>query len=199
MKLSTSNTFDVATIAETKTYQEAKSFFDFVNSFVSEVVEGFRKKLTLRDNFNYNEKELTVTHGTPINLGVMPYTAIFMRSRQPILTYAIEQNNKSEAMLTVYFKVPHSIAAKSCLWQIGNTVKYEVLNANMYSVGERVAVTGFSNNVNNGEFIVAYVDNSSSTLYLLNPFRSDKTADEIKPSHVGKQSAQQKITIGVLN
>ncbi|WP_186649001.1 hypothetical protein [Fluviispira vulneris] len=199
MKLSTSSTFDVATVANTRTYQEAKTFFDFMNKFVSEVVEGFSKKLTLGDNFNYSERELSVTHATPMNLGNTPYTTVFIRSRQTILSHKIEQNNKADTVLTVYFKSPHAVAAKSAIWSSGNTVKYEVLNANLYTAGDGVTFEGFSNSANNGTFVVAAVNQNANILYVVNPFRTDAKQDEQRTEYLSKPPQPQKITLGILN
>ena len=60
MKLTTSNTFDVSQVAETKSFQELEPFFDYINTFSSDVVQAFNKQITLSDNLNVTFKTLSL-------------------------------------------------------------------------------------------------------------------------------------------
>ena len=104
MKLGTSNTFDVSQIADTKAYEELNPFFDYINSFTTDVVTGFNKQINLRDNLDYTSIPLSVKHGTPVNIGKRNPMGLFIMSETPYTTYALTTNPDSSKNLIVYFK-----------------------------------------------------------------------------------------------
>ena len=88
MKLTTSNTFDVSQVAETKSFQELEPFFDYINTFSSDVVQAFNKQITLSDNLNVTFKTLSLQHGIGINLGKITPIAVLIQSETPYIGYS---------------------------------------------------------------------------------------------------------------
>ncbi len=199
MKLSTSNKFDVSQIADTNSFQDLEPFFDYINSFVSDVVQGFNKKISFADNINYTPLPLTVQHGVPINIGNYSPIGVFITSETPFSYYELDTNNDSTKNLTLRFKTPQNVFAKSAVWQMGNVIKYKVLDASPYSVGDVAAVAQFGLASNNGYFLIVDIDEENDYLYVLNRKRGDATDDENRTGFVGVTLAKYRITAGIIN
>jgi hypothetical protein len=199
MKISISNTFDISTVANTKSYQELQSYFDYANRFTYETVQALTKKLTLNDNFSYATLNLSVSHGEPIVLKITSYSHILINSIIPILTYDISQNSLSQYVLTIFFKQTQNIFANSATWVAGTIVKYSVQNIQNYSIGDVVIFSGFRNQTNNGTFLIVGIDIENSLVFVQNYNRDSATGDEILSTFTGKSLVKNFVTIGVIN
>jgi hypothetical protein len=199
MKISISNTFDISTVANTKSYQELQSYFDYANRFTNETVQALTKKLTLNDNFSYATLNLSVSHGEPIVLKITSYSHILINSIIPILTYDISQNSLSQYVLTIFFKQTQNIFANSATWVAGTIVKYSVQNIQNYSIGDVVIFSGFRNQTNNGTFLIVGIDSDNSFVFVQNYNRDSATGDEILSTFTGKSLVKNFVTIGVIN
>jgi hypothetical protein len=199
MKISISNTFDISTVANTKSYQELQSYFDYANRFTYETVQALTKKLTLNDNFSYATLNLSVSHGEPIVLKITSYSHILINSIIPILTYDISQNLLSQYVLTIFFKQTQNIFANSATWVAGTIVKYSVQNIQNYSIGDVVIFSGFRNQTNNGTFLIVGIDSDNSFVFVQNYNRDSATGDEILSTFTGKSLVKNFVTIGVIN
>ncbi|MFM2009622.1 MAG: hypothetical protein RLZZ479_12 [Bacteroidota bacterium] len=199
MKISISNTFDISTVANTKSYQELQSYFDYANRFTYETVQALTKKLTLNDNFSYATLNLSVSHGEPIVLKITSYSHILINSIIPILTYDISQNSLSQYVLTIFFKQTQNIFANSATWVAGTIVKYSVQNIQNYSIGDVVIFSGFRNQTNNGTFLIVGIDIDNSFVFVQNYNRDSATGDEILSTFTGKSLVKNFVTIGVIN
>lgn len=199
MKLSTSNTYDITPIANTQTYQEIPDFFDFFNSFTTDIVTGFNNQLTLADNFNYIESTLNVKHGIPINIGNVSIVTTFIRSESSVLTYKITTNNDSSKNLTVYFKESQNVLAKAAIWVAGTIVRYTIQNISAYNVGDVVIISNFGTASNNGTFLVTEIDNTNNYIYVINRKRTSATEDESRTGYVGDDLTKVSIVLGVLS
>lgn len=199
MKISISNTFDISTVANTKSYQELQSYFDYANRFTYETVQALTKKLTLNDNFNYTSLNLSVSHGEPIVLKIANYSHILINSIIPILTYDISQNTLSQYVLTIFFKQNQNIYANSATWVAGTVVKYSVQNIQNYSIGDVVRFSGFKNQTNNGTFLIVGIDSDNSFVFVQNYNRTSATGDEILSTYAGSPLVKNYVTIGVIN
>jgi hypothetical protein len=199
MKISISNTFDISTVANTKSYQELQSYFDYANRFTYETVQALTKKLTLNDNFSYATLNLSVSHGEPIVLKITSYSHILINSIIPILTYDISQNSLSQYVLTIFFKQTQNIFANSATWVAGTIVKYSVQNIQNYSIGDVVIFSGFRNQTNNGTFLIVGIDIENSFVFVQNYSRDSATGDEILSTFTGKSLVKNFVTIGVIN
>jgi hypothetical protein len=199
MKISISNTFDISTVANTKSYQELQSYFDYANRFTYETVQALTKKLTLNDNFSYATLNLSVSHGEPIVLKITSYSHILINSIIPILTYDISQNSLSQYVLTIFFKQTQNIFANSATWVAGTIVKYSVQNIQNYSIGDVVIFSGFRNQTNNGTFLIVGIDIDNSLVFVQNYNRDSATGDEILSTFTGKSLVKNFVTIGVIN
>jgi hypothetical protein len=199
MKISISNTFDISTVANTKSYQELQSYFDYANRFTYETVQALTKKLTLNDNFSYATLNLSVSHGEPIVLKITSYSHILINSIIPILTYDISQNSLSQYVLTIFFKQTQNIFANSATWVAGTIVKYSVQNIQNYSIGDVVIFSGFRNQTNNGTFLIVGIDSDNSFVFVQNYNRDSATGDEILSTFTGKSLVKNFVTIGVIN
>ena len=199
MKISISNTFDISTVANTKSYQELQSYFDYANRFTYETVQALTKKLTLNDNFSYSTLNLTVSHGEPIVLKISSYSHILINSIIPILTYDISQNSLSQYVLTIFFKQNQNIFANSATWVAGTIVKYSVQNIQNYSIGDVVTFSGFRNQPNNGTYLIVGIDLDTASVFVQNYNRTSSTGDELLSSYSGSPLVKNYVTIGVIN
>lgn len=199
MKISISNTFDISTVANTKSYQELQSYFDYANRFTYETVQALTKKLTLNDNFSYSTLNLTVSHGEPIVLKISSYSHILINSIIPILTYDISQNSLSQYVLTIFFKQNQNIFANNAVWVAGTIVKYSVQNIQNYSIGDVVTFSGFRNQPNNGTYLIVGIDLDTASVFVQNYNRTSSTGDELLSSYSGSPLVKNYVTIGVIN
>jgi hypothetical protein len=199
MKISISNTFDISTVANTKSYQELQSYFDYANRFTYETVQALTKKLTLNDNFSYSTLNLTVSHGEPIVLKISSYSHILINSIIPILTYDISQNSLSQYVLTIFFKQTQNIFANSAVWVAGTIVKYSVQNIQNYSIGDVVTFSGFRNQPNNGTYLIVGIDLDTASVFVQNYNRTSSTGDELLSTYSGSPLVKNYVTIGVIN
>jgi len=199
MKLGTSNTFDVSQIADTKAYEELNPFFDYINSFTTDVVTGFNKQLNLRDNLDYTSLALTVKHGTPVNIGKRNPMGLFIMSETPYNTYALTTNSDSTKNLIVYFKGAQNILVKEAVWQSGTIVRYLALDVSPYSLGDFITISGMGTANNNGSFLITEIDATNNYIYVINRNRTSATGDELKTAFVGAQPTSRNITLGILN
>jgi hypothetical protein len=199
MKISISNTFDISTVANTKSYQELQSYFDYANRFTYETVQALTKKLTLNDNFSYSTLNLTVSHGEPIVLKISSYSHILINSIIPILTYDISQNSLSQYVLTIFFKQNQNIFANNAIWVAGTIVKYSVQNIQNYSIGDVVTFSGFRNQPNNGTYLIVGIDLDTASVFVQNYNRTSSTGDELLSTYSGSPLVKNYVTIGVIN
>ena len=199
MKISISNTFDISTVANTKSYQELQSYFDYANRFTYETVQALTKKLTLNDNFSYSTLNLTVSHGEPIVLKISSYSHILINSIIPILTYDISQNSLSQYVLTIFVKQNQNIFANNATWVAGTIVKYSVQNIQNYSIGDVVTFSGFRNQPNNGTYLIVGIDLDTASVFVQNYNRTSATGDELLSTYSGSPLVKNYVTIGVIN
>jgi hypothetical protein len=199
MKISISNTFDISTVANTKSYQELQSYFDYANRFTYETVQALTKKLTLNDNFSYSTLNLTVSHGEPIVLKISSYSHILINSIIPILTYDISQNSLSQYVLTIFFKQNQNIFANNAIWVAGTIVRYSVQNIQNYSIGDVVTFSGFRNQPNNGTYLIVGIDLDTASVFVQNYNRTSSTGDELLSTYSGSPLVKNYVTIGVIN
>lgn len=198
MKLSTSNTFDISQISDTKTFEEISPFFDYVNGFTSDVVQAFNKRITFTENLNFTSLSLTLQHGTPTNIGKYSPIGIFFKSETPILSYSLTTNADSTINLSVYFKENHNTYTKSATWIAGTIVRYVVQDVTPLAVGDVVKLTNFSTASNNGTYLINEIDVDNNYIYVNNRNRTSTTGDEIKVGFSGSPLAKRAITVGLI-
>lgn len=199
MKLSTSNTFDVSEVSGTKSYQDLIPFFDFVNTFTSDVVQAFNKQITFTDNLNYTTQSLRLRHGVGVNIGKVNPLFISLKCETSFLTYSLSTLSDSSKLLTVYFKATHNVQSSVALWQAGTIVRYEVRDASPFHAGDVVKMSSFGTANNNGTFLVTEVDLSNNYLYVNNRKRTSATGDELKTTFVGEDALTYSVTLGMIN
>lgn len=198
MKLSTSNTFDVAQISDTKTFEEISPFFDYVNGFTSDVVQAFNKRITFSENINYTSLALVLQHGIPTNIGKYSPIGLFFKSETPLLSYNLTTNADSTVNLTVFFKENHGCFTKSAMWVAGTIVRYVVQSVTPYSVGDVVNISRFSTVVNNGNYLINEIDSENNYIYVNNRNRTSATGDENKVGFSGTSLSKRVITVGLV-
>lgn len=199
MKISISSTFDISTVANTKSYQELQSYFDYSNRFTFEVVQALTKKLTLSDNLNYNSYNLIIAHGEPIILKISSFSHLLLNSVVPILSYSITQNSLSQYVLTVYFKQSQNIFANSVIWVAGTVVRYSVQSVTNYSINDVVTFSGFRNQVNNGTYLIVGIDRGNNFVFVQNYNRTSAVGDEFLSTFAGKPLVSNLVTVGAVN
>lgn len=199
MKLNTSNTFDVSQVADTKSFQELEPFFDYINTFSTDVVQAFNKQITLTDNLNYTQKSLSVQHGVGVNLGKITPLAIFIQSETPYLGYKLSTLSDSSKVLYVYFKTAQNILSNSAVWQAGTITRYKIQDVTPFSVNDVVIAQGFGTANNNNTCPIVEIDTTNNYLYLNNRKRTSATGDESRTTFVGSALQTYTISIGLLN
>lgn len=115
MKLTNSNTFDFATIANFKSAQEVRPFIEYVNRVFEELIRALGQKLTLQDNFLGEVLTVQLTHNVTTNiaisrsqiLGVIPLRVESVTDTLTSLATAINQNG--QLVLTPQFKLASQI------------------------------------------------------------------------------------------
>lgn len=199
MKLTVSNTYDVSQIANSKSYQELQTFFDYFSSLTTDVVQGFNKNITLGDNLNFQTISLVVKHGIPINIGKYSPIGIFLDTEANIVSYRLVTNSDSTKNLTIYLKSPQNCQAKAAIWQVGSVTRYTVIDTTPYLQGDIVSFSGFGTSSNNGNFLVVDTDSENNYLYVINRKRSSATGDELRSGFVGSVLDSVKVTMGIFN
>lgn len=199
MKLTTSNTFDVSQVAETKSFQELEPFFDYINTFSSDVVQAFNKQITLSDNLNVTFKTLSLQHGIGINLGKITPIAVLIQSETPYIGYSLTTMSDSTRMLYVYFKATQNVLATSAIWQAGTITRYKIQDVTPFSVGDVVKLQGFGTANNNNTCPIVEIDTTNKYLYVNNRKRTSATGDESKTSYVGDTLQSYVVNIGLIN
>lgn len=199
MKLTTSNTYDVSQIADSKSYQELETFFDYINTFSSDVVQAFNKRISFTDNLTYESFTLSVAHGQGINIGAYKPLSVFIQSETPWISYKLTTNADSTKVLTVFFKETHNIFAKTAIWQAGTIVRYVVQDVLSYSVGDVVKFSGFLTRENNGNYLITEIDTDNNYLYVNNRNRTSATGDESKTGFGGTSLVKHSIVVGIIN
>lgn len=199
MKLSTSNTFDVSQVAETKSFQELEPFFDYINTFSSDVVQAFNKQITLTDNLNVTFKTLSLQHGVGVNIGKITPIAVLIQSETPYIGYSLTTLADSSRMLFVYFKATQNVLATSAIWQAGTITRYKIQDVTPFSVGDVVKLQGFGTANNNNTCPIVEIDTTNKYLYVNNRKRTSATGDESKTSFVGDTLQTYVINVGFIN
>lgn len=199
MKLTTSNTFDVSQVAETKSFQELEPFFDYINTFSSDVIQAFNKQITLSDNLNVTFKTLSLQHGIGINLGKITPIAVLIQSETPYIGYSLTTMSDSTRMLYVYFKATQNVLATSAIWQAGTITRYKIQDVTPFSVGDVVKLQGFGTANNNNTCPIVEIDTTNKYLYVNNRKRTSATGDESKTSYVGDTLQSYVVNIGLIN
>jgi len=199
MKLSTSSTFDVSQVASTKSYQELEPFFDYINTFSTDVVQAFNKQITLTDNLNVSFQTLSLQHGVGVNIGKVTPVGVLIQSETPYIGYSLTTLADSTRMLYVFFKEAQNVLANSAIWQAGTITRYKVQDVAPFSVGDVIKVISFGTANNNGTFPIVEIDTTNKYLYLNNRKRTSATGDESKTSFVGDSLKTYTIRLGLIN
>lgn len=193
MKLTVTDTYDVAQISDTQAYKELQDFIEYVNTFNRDIVRSYFNGITLNENVTTRTVNLDIQHGVPIVLpNVTSYTISSINSRTPIRSYTLSRNASNALVLTVRFDQAIQVASDQAVWSIGQIIRYRLRDTSHISIGDFVTFSGFGTAVNNGTFMVTKID--GNYLYVLSDTRNTNTADETKTGFVGSTDAKINIS-----
>ncbi len=197
MKLSTSTVFDVSVVSGTNSYKELTPYFDYLGVFTTEVVQAFNKRVNFSDNFEYEEKSLSLQNGVSVSLGDRTISSILVRCTTPVLSYRLIVGSDSKKYLSVFFKDTRNVKAKYVNWVSGTVVKCQIEDATNVDLGDFVNISGFSTAANNGTYQVISMDTSNRILYLNNFNRTSSTGDELRTGFTGAAKKTYSCVVGI--